>query len=481
MSRSAAQRSRLEKGRTISAAVSTPASVVEIIPGRFTENDWLSMVNIEDTESQIGDIIDDIVNQVLDGCYRVYIEKQLLPFTITQAKDAILQIIEWQFLTYDPGERNVALDPSWQEDDEPIAYITDSWAQGSVPVETYEKTTRHTTCLIMADRGPPDDEFFGHDPRPECGSSQQEQDGGQPQLSICKELMGYHLQSEKKPDKVIEAVKPEESVISDEPQTLPKVPKKRQKYKPHQGALNSAKLKDITKPLAVTEQELFQQYHSPPCIEEPPPPPCEIYRMTSYFQNVLKIQNSRLPLNNSVTFDQFGNVTSVQRLKPSQFPRKQLRPIFQLLDVDLELETHRPFMREALRPLVFRSGNFGKKFIPVRYKMRRILQKIPGNEEEPRTLGQVVGGKVNLQGSNSNRLIGRPATAQQLRLREPCVISTSPEFIEFIPDGAKDRNCSNYGQNPEYDEEQFSRLRPICNSLVKPPVLVEQLSRSIIQ
>eukprot|EP00061_Rhincodon_typus_P009825 g33621.t1 len=92
------------------------------------------MVSTEDAESQIGDIIDDIVNQVLDGCYRVYIEKQLLPFTISQAKDAILQIIEWQFLTYDPGERNVALDPSWQEDDEPIAYITDSWAQGSVPV-----------------------------------------------------------------------------------------------------------------------------------------------------------------------------------------------------------------------------------------------------------------------------------------------------------------------------------------------------------
>ncbi|XP_048455462.1 uncharacterized protein C2orf81 homolog isoform X2 [Rhincodon typus] len=481
MSRSAAQRSRLEKGRTVSAAVSTPASVVEIIPGRFTENDWLSMVSTEDAESQIGDIIDDIVNQVLDGCYRVYIEKQLLPFTISQAKDAILQIIEWQFLTYDPGERNVALDPSWQEDDEPIAYITDSWAQGSVPVETYEKTTQDTTCLITEDRGHPDDEFFGRDARPECGSSQQEQDGVQPLLSICKELMGYHLDSEKKPDKVIEAVKPEEPVIPDEPQTQPKVPKKRQKYKPHQGALNSAKLKDITKPLAETEKELFQQYHSPPCIEDPPPPPCEIYRMTSYFQNVLKIQNSRLPLNNSVTFDQFGNVTSVQRLKPSQFPKKQLRPIFQLLDMDVEPETHRPFMREALRPLVFRSGSFGKKLIPARYNMRRILQKIPGNEEELRTLGQVVDGKVNLQGSNSNRPIGRPATAQQLRLREPCVISTTPEFIEFIPDGAKDRNCSNYGQNPEYDEEQFSRLRPICNSLVNPPVLVEKLFRSIVQ
>ncbi|XP_072434877.1 uncharacterized protein C2orf81 homolog isoform X2 [Chiloscyllium punctatum] len=481
MSRSAAQRSRLEKGRTVSAAVSTPASVVEIIPGRFTENDWLSMVSTEDAECQIGDIIDDIVNQVLDGCYRVYIEKQLLPFTISQAKDAILQIIEWQFLMYDPGERNVALDPNWQEDDEPVAYLTDSWAQGSVPVEIYDEASRDTICLVMEDQGHSYDQFFGRNARSECGSTQQEHGGVQPLPSICKELMAYHLDSEKKPGEVIEAEKPEELAIPDEPQTQPKVLKKRHRYKPHRGALSSAKLKNITKSLAETEKDLFQQFDSPPCIEEPPPPPCEIYRMTSYFQNVLKIQNSRLPLNNSVTFDEFGNVTSIQRLKPSQFPRKQLRPVFQLLDVDLEPETHRPFVGEALRPLVFRSGNFGKKFIPVRYKTRRILQKIPGNDKELRSLGQTEDGRVKLHSSNSDRPIGRGAAAQRLRLREPCVISTTPEFIEFIPDGTKDRNCSNCGQNPEYDEEHLSRLRPICNSLAKPPFLVDNLSRSILQ
>ena len=46
----------------------------------------------------------------------------------------MLQITEWRFLARDEGESAVAEDPTWGEDEEPLACTTDSWAQGSVPV-----------------------------------------------------------------------------------------------------------------------------------------------------------------------------------------------------------------------------------------------------------------------------------------------------------------------------------------------------------
>ncbi|XP_062903419.1 uncharacterized protein C2orf81 homolog [Mobula hypostoma] len=135
MSRSAMPKSRLDKSRAALVPAPAPvAALVELVPGRFTENDWQAMVAAEDGENSVMDIIEDVISQALDQCFRIYIENQLLPFTITQAKDALLQIIEWQFLIHDPGESNITLTPSWQEDAEPQASVTDSWAQGSVPV-----------------------------------------------------------------------------------------------------------------------------------------------------------------------------------------------------------------------------------------------------------------------------------------------------------------------------------------------------------
>lgn len=46
----------------------------------------------------------------------------------------MLQIIEWRFLARDEGESAVAEDPTWGEDEEPLACTTDAWAQGSVPL-----------------------------------------------------------------------------------------------------------------------------------------------------------------------------------------------------------------------------------------------------------------------------------------------------------------------------------------------------------
>jgi hypothetical protein len=52
------------------------------------------MVERDNAEEFIFDIVDEILGNTMNALYKLYIERQLLPFTITLAKDAILQIIE---------------------------------------------------------------------------------------------------------------------------------------------------------------------------------------------------------------------------------------------------------------------------------------------------------------------------------------------------------------------------------------------------
>ena len=52
------------------------------------------MCDNDGSEDFIEDIVDDLIGLSLDKCFHLYLERQLLPFTVTQAKDYILSIIE---------------------------------------------------------------------------------------------------------------------------------------------------------------------------------------------------------------------------------------------------------------------------------------------------------------------------------------------------------------------------------------------------
>ena len=75
------------------------------------------MLDHDDGDEFVTDIIEEVCTSALDIIYKNYIEKQLIPYTVSQARDAIVQIIEWQFLTRDEGEGNVETDPGWIEDE----------------------------------------------------------------------------------------------------------------------------------------------------------------------------------------------------------------------------------------------------------------------------------------------------------------------------------------------------------------------------
>ena len=52
------------------------------------------MLEHDGAEEFVEDIVDDLIGVTLDKCFELYIDNQLLPFTVTQAKDCILSIIE---------------------------------------------------------------------------------------------------------------------------------------------------------------------------------------------------------------------------------------------------------------------------------------------------------------------------------------------------------------------------------------------------
>lgn len=56
------------------------------------------MLDKDGSEDFIEDIMEELVDTTMDKIYDIYVDKQLLPFTVTMAKDAILQIIDVSFI-----------------------------------------------------------------------------------------------------------------------------------------------------------------------------------------------------------------------------------------------------------------------------------------------------------------------------------------------------------------------------------------------
>ena len=81
----------------------------------------------------VAEILDDLVFSAWDLVYSREIERLVYPYTVEWAREIVEQIVEWQFLERDEGELNTEVDVNWQEDEEPEAPETDSWARGVVP------------------------------------------------------------------------------------------------------------------------------------------------------------------------------------------------------------------------------------------------------------------------------------------------------------------------------------------------------------
>jgi hypothetical protein len=69
-------------------------NVLEIVPGKFNETDWLSLLENDDTEDFIADIFEGIWTDTSKQIQQLYIRKQLLPFTLMMTENALSNVIQ---------------------------------------------------------------------------------------------------------------------------------------------------------------------------------------------------------------------------------------------------------------------------------------------------------------------------------------------------------------------------------------------------
>lgn len=312
MSRAAVSKSRADKGSK-PAPAHTPVVAHEIVPGKFNDQDWNWMLDKDGSEDFIEDIVDEIIDTSLDKIYKLYLERQLLPFTVTMAKEAILQVIEWQFLSRDEGETELeSTGEGWIEDEEPEAAVTDCWAQGSVP----------KNIIPLRPISPVAEEFFEH---PDAVDVEPEEDEETEQVIEEPELEDK-VSDDEKPDK--EEVKKQEIV-----EEVKK--KKKTKFKPYTGRLKSASVSKMTQSLEDTETsmvaaELKASYQGELDSHT------GLVNMPASCHSILKVQAGRPPGNKDVIYDEMGNVMAVVKLNPDKLPSHRVKVNYQVVDPSVE-------------------------------------------------------------------------------------------------------------------------------------------------
>lgn len=313
MSRGVVSKSRADRGPKVPAPL-TPVVSHEIVPGKFYDHDWTLMLDRDGADEFVEEIVDDLISQSLDRCFQLYLERQLLPFTVTQAKDYILSIVEWQFLSRDEGESNPESDPGWIQDEEPDPAETDCWAQGSVP------------RMFV----PSPEPVIEEEPKLEEQDIEEEEEVKQE----AQEEEEAELEDRISDDEEEKETEAQKMAKEQEEQKQEEERGKKKRFKPYTGRLRSPALK-VTESLEQTEMSLLTQE-----IMASMPPPEErhnaLLTMPASCHSILKVQAGRPPGNKEVEYDDYGNVVAVIKLNPDRLPSHRIKVNYQVVDPAVE-------------------------------------------------------------------------------------------------------------------------------------------------
>lgn len=271
------------------------------------------MVDQEDGEDFVLDIVNEIVDSTLTVLYEKYIVSQTLPYTIQETKDLLLQIIEWQFLACDLGEENPAMDSTWLEEDEPVTPVTDSWAQGSVPLLLRPSSSSSTTSLQSDQEAEMPSVIEERPSAPEPPFEALEV--SKTPLSIDSPAQPPPVTAERKTD---EQEEPAKAKIQDRK-------KMRVPFKPHKGKLPSFSGVDLSPLLNKHEHQLQEDVRHDPVNTTG-------LTMLSSSTSILKAQYGRPPGIKDVVYDERGNVIAVMKISPEKLPSHRVRTKFSVVD-----------------------------------------------------------------------------------------------------------------------------------------------------
>ncbi|XP_076807769.1 uncharacterized protein C2orf81 homolog [Clavelina lepadiformis] len=335
MSRQTASRSRTEKGASRGGAgsqsVTAPAVTNDVVPGRLSYEDWTQLMQDEEDTGFVCSLVEEIVDQALEGCYQKYIWEQMLPFTVHQAKDALLQIVQWHFLSRDSGEVNIVNDPGWKEDSEPEAGVIDSWAQGSVPVVVRRQSSSVPSVSMISEeqtylQGQGDDPNFIADSLVS---------GTEPTATT---ISDEHTDStektvEKEPTVAYVSPQPqndEKNTVEPDLDSVKVIKKKRPSYKKHTGRLPPPQVTDfetVPKPRPTSDKSESRNKSDA--------------HLSPSQKTLLKVQAGRPPGNREVTFDERGNVVGVMKLNAHTLPMHRVRVQYSIIDPEAEANAQR--------------------------------------------------------------------------------------------------------------------------------------------
>ncbi|XP_060738585.1 uncharacterized protein C2orf81 homolog [Tachysurus vachellii] len=130
-------KTRAEKGRVTSAQPPPPTQAEDeedsVDPGCLAKSELLMMRAHEEGEEIVADILEELMTHALEKSYEVYLKKQIIPFTVTWAKNTMFQLAKCKYLMHDEGD-DVDTTSILKEETAPAPSLPDSWAEGCVPV-----------------------------------------------------------------------------------------------------------------------------------------------------------------------------------------------------------------------------------------------------------------------------------------------------------------------------------------------------------
>ncbi|KAG5454565.1 hypothetical protein CSKR_105465 [Clonorchis sinensis] len=99
---------------------------------KITQASWINFLDAEESEDVANQICSELLDRTLNEIFKVYIQNQVIPYTVYQAEQALLQLLELEFFTNASSELDIFRSDSWQQDQVAQACKIDSWAQGAI-------------------------------------------------------------------------------------------------------------------------------------------------------------------------------------------------------------------------------------------------------------------------------------------------------------------------------------------------------------